>query len=66
MDTMRKPMKKVQGLENRLDLSKHMAEYIYMFSGESAPVRMRVKKYIVGEVINWFGKDVKFYDEGEE
>ena len=66
LDTPRKPMKKVQGLENGLDLPKHMAEHVYMFSGESAPVRMRVKKYIVGEVIDWFGKDVEFYDEGKD
>ena len=25
-----------------------------------------MKKYIVGEVIDWFGKDVEFYDEGED
>ena len=66
LDTPRKPMKKVQGLENGLDLPKHMAEHVYMFSGESAPVRMRVKKHIVGEVIDWFGKDVEFYDEGDD
>ena len=49
MDTLRKPMKKVHGLESRLDLPKHMAEHIYMFSSESAPVIMRTKKYIVSE-----------------
>lgn len=31
LDTKRKPMKKVKGLENGLNLSKHMADHIYMF-----------------------------------
>lgn len=66
LDTPRKPMKKVQGLEHGLDLPKHMAEHFYMFSGESAPIRMRVKKYIADEIIDWFGKDVEFYDESED
>lgn len=65
LETPRKPMKKVRGLEHGLDLPKHMAEHIYMFSGESAPVRMRIKKYLINDVIDWFGKDVEFYDETE-
>ena len=63
MDSLRKPMKKVHGLESRLDLPKHMAEHIYMFSSESAPVRMRAKSILCAKVIDWFGKDVEFYDE---
>lgn len=66
LDTPRKPMTKVKGLEHGLDLPKHMAEHIYMFSGESAAVKMRVKKIIIDDVIDWFGKDVKFYDETED
>ena len=38
LDTKRKPMKKVKGLENGLNLSKHMADHIYMFSGDSGIV----------------------------
>lgn len=38
-----KPMKKVKGLENGLNLPKHMAEHIYMFTGESAAVTFRAK-----------------------
>lgn len=36
-----------------------------MYSGESTPVTFKAKKYIVGDVIDWFGKDVTFYDETE-
>lgn len=61
-----KPMKKVKGLENGLNLPKHMAEHIYMFTGESATVTFRAKKYLVSEIIDWFGKDIKFSDETED
>lgn len=36
-DTPVKPMKLVKGLENGLNLPKHMAEHIYMFTGEKCP-----------------------------
>lgn len=65
LDTPVKPMKKVQGLENGLDLSKHMAEHIYMFGGGSTPVTFVAKKYLINDIIDWFGKDIEFSDETE-
>lgn len=61
-----KPIKQVKGLENGFSLPKHMAEHIYMFSGESIPVVFKAKKYIVGDVLDWFGKNVEFSDETED
>lgn len=52
-----KDQRQVKGMENGLNLSKHMAEHVYMFSGESARVRMRVDTSIMTELIDWFGKD---------
>lgn len=66
LETKRLPEKKVKGLENGFNLPKHMAEHIYMFQDGSAPVTFRMKKYLVGEVIDWFGKDIQFFDENEE
>ena len=43
-----------------------MAEHIYMFSGESSRVTMRIDKFLVNDVVDWFGKDVSFYDETED
>lgn len=34
-------MNKVSGLEKGFNLPKHMAEHIYMFCGESIPVKVR-------------------------
>ncbi len=66
LDTARKPMRQVKGLEHGLDLPRHMAEHIYMFSGESGPVTFRAKKYLVGELIDWFGGGIRFSEEGED
>lgn len=66
LDMPQKPMKKVKGLENGFDLPKHMAEHIYMFSGESDIVTFNLKKYLISEVIDWFGKDIEFFDESAD
>lgn len=61
-----KPMKQVKELRNGLILPKHMAEHLYMFSGESIPVTFRMKKHILNEVIDWFGTDIAFFDQTED
>ena len=61
-----KPMKNVSGLENGLNLPKHMAEHIYMFTGENVAVKFCAAKKIIGEVIDWFGADVTFANEKGE
>ena len=63
LDTPVKPMKKVVGLEHGLNLPKHMAEHIYMFTGQSAKVKFSADKNIVPELFDWFGKGVTFSDE---
>ncbi len=64
-DTPAKPQRKVQGLENGLDLPKHMAEHVYMFAGDSKRVIMRTTPGMAGELIDWFGSGVTFSDETE-
>ena len=65
-DTPVKPMKLVKGLENGLNLPKHMAEHIYMFTGESVPVVFKAKKYLLTELFDWFGKDMQFLEETQK
>ena len=64
-DTPSKPQRKVEGLEHGLDLPKHMAEHIYMFSGESSRIIMRTTPEMAGELVDWFGNGVSFTDETE-
>lgn len=66
LDTPIKPAKKVKGLENGFNLPKHMAEHIYMFTGESAAVTFSFKKYLINDVIDWFGNEITFLNETEE
>jgi len=63
MDTKSKPAKTIVGLEHGINLPKHMAEHIYMFSGESDTVTFRMEKHLINDVMDWFGSDVVFSDE---
>ena len=65
LETPAKDHKKIKGIEQGLNLPKHLAEHIYMFSGESIPVTFRVHNSAIGDVIDWFGADTLFKDEGE-
>lgn len=66
LDAPVKPMKQVVGLENGLFLPSHMAEHLYMFSGNSVVATFRMKKYLLNDVIDWFGTDIAFLDETDE
>ena len=66
LETESKPMDQVRGLENGLNLPKHMAEHIYMFSGETATVIMRAETHLMSELVDWFGKNFKILEKNEE
>jgi predicted DNA-binding transcriptional regulator YafY len=66
LDTPVKPVRQVEGMKNGLYLPKHMAEHLYMFSGESVPVTFQMKKNILNDVIDWFGTEIAFFDETED
>lgn len=66
LDEPMKPSKLVKGLEHGFDLPKHMAEHLYMFGGESGVVTFRAHKYILNDIMDWFGGDVVFFDETQE
>lgn len=65
LDTPVKSKEQVEDGKN-FSLPEHMAEHLYMFSGESIPVTFRMKKTILNDVIDWFGADIAFSDETEE
>ena len=66
LDTPAKSHKKVHGLENGLNLPKHMAEHLYMFAGSSIPVTFRAKKYIMNDLFDWFGNNMTVSDETDD
>lgn len=66
LEEIRKPMNKVKGLEHGLDIPKHMKEHAYMFSGTESFVKIKADKIIFSEIIDWFGKDIRVYEEDEK
>jgi len=66
LDEQVTPTKEIPALINGFNLPKHMAENIYMFGGESILVKFRAKKYIIKDILDWFGRDVNFSSENED
>ena len=58
-----KPMKQIKGLENGLNLPKHMAEHMYLFCGESVPVKLKCSASFIDTLVDWFGKDITVLKE---
>ena len=64
LDEPAKPFETLTGADGkRLDLSKYMAEHIYMYSSDNARVKFRIVKPMVTDVIDIFGRNVTFSDE---
>lgn len=53
------PLKNLEGYKNGLDLPKHMAEHVYMFSGKSVCCTFYARRYLISEVIDWFGESAQ-------
>ena len=61
-----KPMKDVPELSNGLNLPKHMAEHIYMFSGPSKSIKLTATPDMMSDLVDWFGKDFRILEKGED
>ena len=63
-----KPMTSLPGHESGFDLPKYMGGSIYMFSGERVRAKILIPKWLVGDIIDWFGdgEDVKFKSIDDE
>ena len=66
LDTPAKPPEQVKGLEHGLRLPEHMAEHLYMFAGESVRVKFRVERFLLDDLVDWFGTDMVYSDATEE
>ena len=69
LDEKMKPMRDIPELANGLNLPKHMAEHIYMFSGPSDTFRLKTGSWMMSQLVDWFGNDFQLtsekYDEIE-
>lgn len=66
LDDLVKPIKKIPELANGLNLSKHMAEHIYMFSGESINAKLKTIPGMMGTLVDWFGTDFSIVKANEK
>ena len=67
LDAKVEPMDQMEDFVQGYSLPKHMAEHIYMFSGPSVQVKMRVWDQMMSQLIDWFGKDFRIVQEdGDE
>lgn len=68
LDEKVKPQKEIRDFKNGFSLPKHMAEHIYMFSGESERVKLFAPATMMDELIDWLGKDftVRKTDDEDE
>ena len=64
IDEPRKPIKSLT--EGELNLPKHMAEHLYMFAGDSIRAKFKARTYLIDQLIDWYGKDVKINSLNDE
>lgn len=65
MDASVKPQDQVDELKDGLDLPSHMAEHLYMFSGKSSWITMKVDKNGINDVVDWLGRDIYITEEDD-
>lgn len=63
LDAKAEPMDQMEDFVQGYSLPKHMEEHIYMFSGPSVQVKMRVRAVNMDALIDWFGKGFRIVQE---
>lgn len=66
LDTKAKAITELKNMEKGFDMTRYMSEHIYMFSDDVSRVKFKVKKSLMGEVIDWFGLDFTVRGETED
>lgn len=62
----RKKIETIPGYEHGLKLDKYMREHIYMWTGASERVTLRIQTYNVRDFVDWFGTDYRLINTDEE
>ena len=62
-----RPFKELKNANGQdLNLGEYMKEHIYMYSGGETHVRFRIVRRMVTDIVDIFGKDVRFEDETDD
>lgn len=51
-------MDEIEEIKDGFSLPKHMAEHVYMFSGETIPVTIKTETWMMSQLVDWFGDDI--------
>ncbi len=66
LDEKAKPFESLKWSDGRkLDLAKYMNEHVYMYSSDSARVKLRIVNEMISDIVDMFGKDIRFSDKDE-
>lgn len=66
LDEKAKPFESLHGANGQpLNLKQYMSEHVYMYSSDSARVKLRIVNAMIGDVIDMFGSDVRFSEKDE-
>ena len=67
LDAKAKPFEKLKWANGKkFDLAEYMKQHVYMYSSEDSTVCFRIVKPMISDIIDMFGKEVRFYDETED
>lgn len=66
LDTERKSIKQIEGLNQGLFIQEHMKQHIYLFSGELIKASIRFQKKRMTEFVDWFGVDGIYFSQQTE
>lgn len=66
LSTYAKPVTDLPGMQYGLDLKKHLNQHIYMFSDDVIRAKFVANKYILNDIMDFFGDETQFSDETED
>lgn len=59
LDEKREPLRNIIKTSSGFDLGKYMREHVYMFSGKSVPIKIKMKKRHISYFVDWFGNEFR-------
>lgn len=65
LEDIRRPKEEITDFKDGQGLSKHMLEHVYMFSGPSVRVILKVSADGINDCIDWLGRDVGIRKEDD-
>jgi len=65
-DEPARSIRSITGYENGMNVQNYLNAHLHMFSGKAQAYRLLCKRYMAGDILDWFGMDVRFTQVTEE